>query len=137
MLIAAQLALALDGRLVFEKDFTHLWELPREYNVARGYGANRKQFDYEKNGRSDESYGQWIEKLKESKSFAETFDDTVVDSDICGPDCGMDQKLITKGQCLTEVLTTFGKCIDHIHDNSLNMPIYYHVFKKPTKLMID
>ena len=71
--------------------------------------------------------------MKESNSFVETFNDTVVDSGICG----MDQKLITKGQCLTEVLTTFGKCKKNSYDPSTNMPIYYHVFKKPTKLMID
>ena len=90
-------------------------------------------FDYEKNGRNDESYNEWVEKLKVSNSLAGTFNNSVVDSGICG----MDQKMIKRGQCLTEVLTTFGKCIDHIQDTSVNMPIYYHVFKKPTKLMID
>jgi hypothetical protein len=124
----------MDARLVFQRDFTDLWELPREYDVPRGWGAtNRVLFDYNEIGRDENSYGQWITKLKESDSYAGTFNGTIMDSNICGTA----QMLITSGQCLTEVLTTFGKCANNFIGTSINMPIYYHVFRKPTKLMID
>jgi hypothetical protein len=43
--------------------------------------------------------------------------------------------MVQMGKCLTKALTTFGKCMDQLSEEALNVPIYYLVFKKPTSLM--
>ena len=132
MLVSAQLALAMNSRLVFARNFTHLWELPGATPLPLEIRTNRVRFDYEKDGRSEDSYKNWINGLKETKGL-DRFNKKLVDSGMCG----MDIKLVKNGECLTEALTVFGKCIDRVQDMAVNMPVYYNVFKKPTKRLVD
>ena len=131
LMIAAELASALDGRLVFERQISHLWQLPAEYDLKRS--LMQDSWNYETHGRDEKNYLKWVDEIHTSESFREKYSNKIIDSSICG----MDRKIIKLGKCTNQALTTYAKCFDRIQDLTVNMPIYYNIFRKPTQLMVD
>ena len=133
LMIAAQLASAIDGRLLFQRDFTHLWELPMKYNVKHDpFHSNPLLWSYETYGRDEESYRQWIRSIQTNETFLKSFNHQVINSGVCM----MDGKLTKLGECVTEALPTFGKCLNRLSFPSDSSPVYYSVFRRPTPLMV-
>jgi hypothetical protein len=87
-------------------------------------------WDFERYGRTRELYSRWVSDLSMSKNSREFYNDTALFVTIAGGS-GMDM-LITTGNCLSESMPMFGKCVTRFRGTLLNMPIYYHLFKKPT-----
>jgi hypothetical protein len=127
--ITGQMAGVLGARMIFQGRFEHLWEVP-DYKIGLEY--KRVDWNYEEHGRDAGKYAEWVNKAYAEDSFLDAYNNKIMQPNICG----MDGKIIESGRCLTAALPTYGKCAEQIHDNTLNMPVYYAVFNKPTKLMV-